>query len=146
MSPATADQAEAAFYTAFEAGDVDAMASLWERSANVVCVHPNAPQLMGYEQVMQSWRDILRNTAGFRISVQVIQHYTDEQVAVRFVNETLIDESSRAAPVTVAATNAYQKTESGWRMVLHHASPASAVVEGTGPRAEDAPDSGRTLH
>lgn len=146
MSPATADQAEAAFYTAFEDGDLEAMASLWVRSGHVVCVHPHAPQLVGYDQVMQSWQNILRNTTGFRISVQVIQHYTDDQMAVRFVNETLIDENSRADPVTIAATNAYQKTESGWRMVLHHASPAPASAEDAAADPEDETETGVTLH
>lgn len=121
--PDTPGKAETAFYSAFESGDVEAMANIWAHSDNVVCVHPHAPQLMGYDEVMQSWRDILRNTTGFRISVQMLHHYTDEEVSVRFVNETLIDENSHSRPVTVLATNAYQKTESGWRMVLHHASP-----------------------
>ena len=48
--------------------------------------------------------------------------------------------------MTVLATNAYQKTESGWRIILHHASP------GFGPSAgetDDYPapnDAGVTLH
>jgi len=147
--PDTAEEAETAFYSAFENGDFDAMAEVWERSDSVVCVHPHAPQLMGYEQVMRIWRDILSNTEGFRISVQMLRQHTDGQVTVRFVNETLIDENSSSLPVTILATNAYRKTDSGWRMVLHHASPAPSHSEEQEEDEEaepDEPEGNVTLH
>lgn len=143
----TAEEVETAFYAAFENGDLDAMAELWEPSDSVVCVHPHAPQLMGYDQVMRSWRDILGNTDGFRVSVQMLHQHSDGQVAVRFVSETLIDENSRAQPVTILATNAYRKTDAGWRMVLHHASPApSHIGEEDEEEETDEPEENVTLH
>lgn len=119
----TPGDAETAFYSAFERGDLDVMAIVWAHSEAVVCIHPHAPQLTGYDEVMGSWEEILRNTTGFRISVQTLHDYTDNEVSVRFVNETLVDEHGDSRPVTILATNAYHKTESGWHMVLHHASP-----------------------
>jgi ketosteroid isomerase-like protein len=146
-APGTAEEAETAFYAAFENGDLDAMAEIWAYSDNVVCVHPHAPQLMGYDQVMRIWRDILGNTEGFRISVRMLHQHTDGQVAVRFVNETLIDDNSRAQPVTILATNAYRKTDSGWRMVLHHASPAPSHSDEQEEEEEpDEPEENVTLH
>jgi hypothetical protein len=41
----------------------------------------------------------------------------------------------------VHATNVYELTEGGWRMVVHH---ASAVAEAT--VAEEPPEPARTLH
>lgn len=145
--PDTAAAAEASFYAAFENGDIDAMAALWERSGDVVCVHPRGPQLLGYEQVMESWRDILAHIGGFRLTVQVIQDHTDRDTSVRFVNETLFNENDPTRPVTVLATNAYRRTDSGWRMVLHHASPPPDAVE----EPDESPDNddeggGVTLH
>ncbi|HSH43871.1 MAG TPA: nuclear transport factor 2 family protein [Arenicellales bacterium] len=140
------DRAEELFYTAFETGDIDTMAGIWAQSEEIVCVHPNGPQLVGYGRIMQSWRSILENTAGFRVSVRLIHHYVDGNIAVRFVNETLINERSDAPPVTVLATNAYRRTGSGWQMVLHHASPAPRGGEPDDDADTDAPAGSVTLH
>lgn len=144
----TAEQAEAAFYAALEAGDPDAMDDIWLWSDDVVCVHPGGPQLLGYKEVLSSWHEILGNSGGFRISVQLLHHHTDNQVSVRFLNEILFTEDQQSESFTVLATNAYQKTESGWRLVLHHASPTPRPVEADDTPADDADydDSSITLH
>lgn len=129
IDPDTADQAEATFYSAFENGDLESMGAVWALSDEVVCVHPHGPQLLGYEKIMDSWREILGNTSGFRISVEILHQYDTPQMSIRFVTETLFNETGRSDPVTVLATNAYQKTESGWRIVLHHASSAHGTSE-----------------
>jgi ketosteroid isomerase-like protein len=99
MSPvsfATPEDAEVAFYAAFERGDVEAMMTVWaEDDQAIVCVHPLGPVLAGREAVKQSWQTIFARSPGRR-------H-------------------------TVIATNAYRFTATGWRMVLHHASPATAT-------------------
>lgn len=146
MDAESPEQAEAVFYAAFEDGDLEAMARIWAHNGDVVCVHPHGPQLVGYDQVMQSWGNILDNTAGFRITVQVVNHYDEGDVSVRFVNETLVNEHGDAAPVTVLATNAYQRTESGWRMVLHHASPAPRAEQPGTEEHTDGPTYSVTLH
>jgi len=140
------EQAEAVFYTAFESGDLEAMATIWLRADDVVCVHPHGPQLVGYAPVLQSWRNILENTDGFHLSVQLVNQLDGRDIAIRFVNETLINEHSDAAPVTVLATNAYRRTESGWRIVLHHASPMPQTESSEEEQDSGSPDTGVTLH
>jgi ketosteroid isomerase-like protein len=140
------EQAEALFYAAFEDGDLETMANIWARSGDVVCVHPNGPQLLGYGPVMQSWRNILDDTTGFRIDFKVVRHFDDGDTSVRFVNETLINEEDEAIPVTILATNAYQRTESGWRIVLHHASPMPRAAAAPGEETPAPSDTSITLH
>lgn len=140
------EQAEAIFYAAFENGDLEAMAKIWAQSDDIVCVHPHGPQLLGYDQVMKSWQNILDNAAGFRINVRVLNQINDGETSVTFVNETLINEASDTGPVTVLATNAYQRTESGWRIVLHHASPAPQTGEEAADDDTASPGSEVTLH
>lgn len=142
----TAEQAEAAFYTAFENGDPEAMAQIWSSSEDVVCVHPGGPQLLGHDAVMQSWRNILAQTGGLRVSVQVVHVYTDRDTAVRFVNETLFNDDDPDRPVTVLATNAYRRTESGWHIVLHHASPVPGELEDAADDHARDTDISVTLH
>jgi hypothetical protein len=47
--------ANAAFYRAFEAADLDAMSDLWEHSDRVECVHPGWSALRGWGEVAASW-------------------------------------------------------------------------------------------
>jgi acyl-coenzyme A thioesterase PaaI-like protein len=42
------------------------------------------------------------------------------------VEEVVVSEGRRQAVAHVIATNAYIKTPAGWKMVMHHASPAPA--------------------
>lgn len=142
----TAAQAEAAFYAAFENGDLEAMADIWSQSDDIVCIHPRGPQLRGRDEVMQSWQDILVHAGGFRVSVQLLHDYSDQDTSVRFVNETLFNENDPSQPITVLATNAYRRTDSGWRIVLHHASPAPGTVEETDEARIREPGTGVTLH
>jgi ketosteroid isomerase-like protein len=59
--------------------------------------------------------------------------------AIHNVHEVIstTDGSRTAGPIV--ATNVYARTTDGWRMIVHHASPAPALPE----RAQDAP---KTLH
>lgn len=142
------EEAEAAFYEALETGDATAMAGIWLRSPEVVCVHPGGPQLLGYEQVLLSWREILTNSGGFRLTTQLLHHHTGEHVSVRFLNEILFTEDETAESFTVLATNAYRRTGAGWRLVLHHASPPPRAPEEEDTAVEDDPgdERGVTLH
>lgn len=144
----TAEQAEAAFYAALEMGDLDAMAAIWEQSSEVACVHPGGSQLLGYEQVLESWREILGNSGGFRIAAELLHHHTDDCVSVRFLNETLFTGEQGVESFTVLATNAYRKTEAGWRLVLHHASPTphSAGSDATDEVIAEEDEGTITLH
>lgn len=140
------EQAEAVFYAAFENGDLEAMAGIWAHSDDVVCIHPHGPQLVGYGPVIQSWQTILDNAAGFRITVQLVNDYSDGDITVRFVNEILSNENSDGSPITVLATNAYRRTESGWRIVLHHASPTPRTQQSTADQDPETRDADVTLH
>ncbi len=54
----TPQDAEAAFYEAFEKGDLDAMMGVWADDDDILCVHPAGPRLSGVEQVREAWRQI----------------------------------------------------------------------------------------
>jgi hypothetical protein len=44
-------------------------------------------------------------------------------VAIHSVHENIVVAGESKARGTIAATNIYQRTAAGWRLVLHHASP-----------------------
>ena len=53
--------ANLAFYSAFEARDLDAMADLWDHGDDVACTHPGWPTLHGWSRVGASWAALLSN-------------------------------------------------------------------------------------
>jgi uncharacterized protein (TIGR02246 family) len=127
----TAQDAEAAFYEALERADLELMMAVWSEDEDIVCVHPGGPRLAGQDQVRASWRQIL--SGGTRARVHVSQQVTiaGPMVAVHSVQENFsVPGETRPMP-TVVATNVYLRTAAGWRMIVHHGSPAPGAAEST---------------
>lgn len=117
------EEAEAAFYRAFERRDLDAMMAVWADEATVVCVHPGGPMLIGREAVRASWEQILGGGGSVGFTVQEVRRETRDGLAVHVVQEHIRAGDERPGP-PVLATNVYRLTDRGWRMILHHASPS----------------------
>ena len=120
----TAQDAENAFYEALERGDLDAMMAVWAEDEEIVCVHPGGPRLAGQEQVRDSWAKIFAGGARARLQVAQQVAISAMMIAVHSVHENFSVQDARAVPVV--ATNVYLRTAAGWRMIVHHASPAPA--------------------
>ena len=136
----TPDDAESAFYEAFERGDLAAMMAVWAEDDDVVCVHPQGPRLVGFEAVRESWTQIFGSGMQLRVRTTDARQYHGQALAVHSVVEMLAAAGEGVAPPPVAATNVYVLTEEGWRMMVHHASPLP------GPATEAPPPEPHTLH
>jgi ketosteroid isomerase-like protein len=119
---ATALEAEAAFYTAFSQRDLNAMMAVWDAADDVVCVHPLGTVLIGAAAVRASFERLLSNQQEMTFMVEERHRSNDGELALHVVREHIRISGKQQPPV--AATNAYRLTEEGWRMILHHASPA----------------------
>ncbi len=115
------DSAEAAFYSAFENGDVDAMREVWADNAECVCIHPGGERLQGTDVIMESWEDILPNMRGVVVHRAAVTAIRGDDLVVHVLHENLYVNGERRG--VMLATNTYRQTGDGWRMVLHHASP-----------------------
>lgn len=120
---------EQAFYEALEAADLDALMELWADDEQVVCIHPGGPRVEGYHDVRESWREIFGNGA-LQIRAVPVHRISGGMIAVHNVIEQVVM-SGRGGQeiVQVNATNVYHKGPSGWRLVLHHASPSLDLDE-----------------
>ena len=136
----TPQDAEAAFYEAFEKGDLDAMMGVWADDDDIVCVHPGGPRLAGAEQVREAWRQIFAGGQTLRFRLHQQQALNGMTLVVHSVYEQITVASEARARQPVIANNIYMRTENGWRMVVHHASAAPAAPA---PEAKRAP---KTLH
>jgi uncharacterized protein (TIGR02246 family) len=139
----TPDDAEAAFYDAFERADLAAMMAVWAADDDIVCVHPQGPRLVGFDAVRESWTQIFATGTALRIRTVDQRRYLGSTMAVHSVVEMLaaVGEQGGSSP-PVSATNVYVLTENGWRMTVHHASPAAEPQR----PARDAPPETHTLH
>jgi ketosteroid isomerase-like protein len=130
-------EANRRFYDAFERLDLDAMEACWEASERAACLHPGGPWLRGWDQVAASWQAILANTSYIEFEIAEVRVEVSDPVAWVTCIERITSASApdgRSAVAEVAATNLFLLDSSGWRLLLHHASPIirSAPIEGGG--------------
>ena len=139
---ATPDEAQSAFYEAFERANLAAMMAVWAETDDIVCVHPQGPRLVGFEAVRESWMQIFAGGAALRVRATEERRFDGQSVAVRAVVEHVSPPGENAPVSLVCTTNVYELTPAGWRMVVHHASPISEPA----PAAEEPAPQGHTLH
>lgn len=124
----TAQDAENAFYEALERSDLEGMMAVWAEDEDIVCVHPGGARLTGQDQVRESWAKIF--AAGGRARLHISQQVAISamMLAVHSVHENFHVEGEAQPRPPIVATNVYLRTAAGWRMIVHHASPAAAVA------------------
>lgn len=120
----TPQDTEAAFYEALERADLETMMAVWAEDEEIVCVHPTGRRLSGYAAVQEGWRQIFRGGPKLRVRLSHQVLLQGMLLSVHSVHENITmagDEDTRAP---VVATNVYLRGPQGWRMLVHHASPA----------------------
>lgn len=139
-SGGNADDVEGAFYEALQIGDIEKLMACWGDEDDIVCVHPGGARLVGAAAIRAAF-DAMFSNGTIRAYPEKIRKAEAMSASVHSVLErieVLTDEGPRHA--YVIATNVYQKTAQGWRMVAHHASP------GTPREMLEVTDSPQILH
>ncbi|MEP7069361.1 MAG: nuclear transport factor 2 family protein [Usitatibacter sp.] len=139
----TPDDAETAFYDAFERADLAAMMAVWAATDEIVCIHPQGPRLTGFEAVRDSWAQIFSGGTTLRVRTTEARAFDGQALSVHTVIELVAPPGSETSVTSIFATNVYELTEGGWRMVVHHAAPAPSEAN---PRREEPASSSHTLH
>jgi ketosteroid isomerase-like protein len=139
----TAQDAENAFYEALERADLDAMMAVWAEDEEIVCVHPTGPRLSGQDQVRESWAQIFSGGARARVHITSQVAMSAMMMQVHSVHENFTVEGEQqgqsrgdAHPVPIVATNVYLRSGAGWRMIVHHASPAPGAAKAPARQAQ----------
>ncbi len=114
-------QVEESFYQAFRNRSIDMMKEVWDRSDEVICIHPGSPRIYSFDLIIASWEQIFSAQSGTMIDITDPVYKLQDSVSIHYVKETL---SVNEKPIaSVYATNIYQQTDDGWKMIAHHASP-----------------------
>lgn len=137
---ASPEEAEAAFYEAFENGDVKAMMSVWVEDEAIVCIHPGGTRLVGHSEVRESWQQIFSGSAKLSFRIGETEIFRTQNMSVHSVHEYISVDGEPGTPAPVIATNVYVLTDSGWRLWMHH---ASGAIDDDVDADDDAPP---TLH
>ena len=124
----SADDVEAAFYEALQAGDIEQLMACWADEDEIVCVHPGGPRLVGAAAIRAAFEAMFANGA--------VRAHPERLRKVESLGAALHNVLERVDLVTaegtqhawVVATNVYFKTAHGWRLVAHHASPGRSEV------------------
>jgi ketosteroid isomerase-like protein len=127
---ATPQDAEAAFYAALERADLEAMMEVWSEDEEVSCIHPGGPRVSGFAQVRENWAQIFKSDQRLQV------HLSDQVIvagllfAVHSLHENILVRSGHGEGTRsiVVASNVYQRSGDGWRMLLHHGSPGPEPV------------------
>jgi uncharacterized protein (TIGR02246 family) len=139
----TAQDAENAFYEALERCDLEAMMAVWAEDEEILCVHPTGPRLTGHDQIRESWAQIFSSGVRARVSIGNQVQISGMMIAVHSMHENFTVEGDERPRLPIVATNVYLRTAAGWRMIVHHGSPAPAQEQGQ-PAPRDGPPN--TLH
>ena len=134
------DELEVAFYLALQHGDIDKLMACWADEDDIVCVHPGGARLLGAGAIRSAF-DMMFTNGTIQVKAEKVHRVESLGASVHSVLErieVLTGDGPRHA--YVIATNVYQKTPQGWRMVAHHASP------GTPSEMLEVNDSPQVLH
>lgn len=118
----TAEEAETAFYDAFSRASLNEMMRVWAEEETVVCIHPMGPRLQDTASIAASWRQIF--SSGERMQIEIGERVVTSGASLAthsLVEHILLADGRRGS---VLATNVYRMSENGWRIVMHHGSPA----------------------
>ncbi|MFN3218235.1 MAG: nuclear transport factor 2 family protein [Acidimicrobiales bacterium] len=119
--------ANEAFYGAFEAGDMDAMRSVWTHTDRAVCTHPGSPMLRGWTAVERSWQLLLG--APLRptfILTDVEVDVVGDAAFVTLVENMVVPNGSGVG----TAINWFVRDDDRWLMVGHVGAPITREVIG----------------
>jgi ketosteroid isomerase-like protein len=119
------EDAQKAFYVALARADIDGLMQVWAGDdEEIVCVHPGGLRLVGHVAVRESWESILKHGGLLIQAAKVSVLQTMVSTTYSLIEEIRAESPAGAEVAYCYATNVFHKGRSGWRMVMHHASPA----------------------
>ena len=121
----TPEDIEAQFYEALQRGEIDRLMEVWSDDEDIVCVHPGGPRIVGSEAIRATFESIFAN-GPIPVRPERLRAVTTGHCAVHSVVERVdVQTDEGITSAFVIATNVFIKTDKGWRLVAHRASPGS---------------------
>ena len=124
-------EANSRFYEALGERDLELMKTVFVQDERAGCTHPGWIMLRGFDAIIQSWENVFDPEDKLQINL----HNVTVDLRGKSAWVTCIQELTyiRRDPVMMnvsVSTNIFEKTDSGWLMLIHHASPVPFTTEG----------------
>ena len=112
------------FYDAFNELSLERMDEIWEDTEQAVCVHPGWQPLVGWQPIRDSWQRIFANANMMQFNIRYLNVVVQGDFGYVTCREGITSVvQGKANNFSTYATNIFAHTETGWRMIAHHASP-----------------------
>ena len=117
-------EAEQAFYEAFESLDIAQMDKIWLQQEYVTCIHPGWGLRSGWPAVRDSWVLIFNHTFDMKFELTEVEVQVAGDVAWVICTENLTTKQDDTTVQTrILATNLFERVGDEWLMIHHHGSP-----------------------
>lgn len=112
------------FYKALGTRDLELMDTVWIKDSRAGCVHPGWVMLQGWQAIRQSWENVFdpRDQVDIKLSGISVEVKGDVAWLTCIQELTYINRDPIMMNVS-QSTNIFERRDSGWLMILHHASP-----------------------
>ena len=118
------EQANQAFYRAFEKKDIRALTAVCSQGTGSLCIHPGRTATKGWNAIQTSWQKIFAATQYLEIDTEIQSLQVSGDLAYVVLIETVRQASGRRqARAQSMATNIFERMGGRWYLVHHHGSP-----------------------
>jgi ketosteroid isomerase-like protein len=112
------------FYKALGTRNLELMDQVWVKDSRAGCVHPGWIMISGWQAIRQSWENVFDPNDQVDIRLSSITVEIKGEVAWVTCIQQLIYINRDPIGINMSqSTNIFERHDSGWRMILHHASP-----------------------
>lgn len=118
--------ANEAFYEAFNARDISAMAGLLAAEAPVACIHPGWQPLIGRDAVLEAWRAVFSGPPTPPLICEA-------PVGLLMGDAGLVICLERLGDAVLAASNLFVLERGLWRLAHHQAGPTAMKMTPPAP-------------
>ena len=110
-----------AFYEALADLSVEKMVSRWWQEDWVSCLHPGWDLLVGWEEILDSWRNIFNSTTQMRVDVtRPLVRVRGDVAWVSCIERVTSTYEAGFETAMIEATNILVRRGGEWRMAHHH--------------------------
>ncbi len=120
-------QVEESFYQAFCYRNMDLMKQVWDKTDEVICIHPGSPRIYSFDLIIASWEQIFSADQSASIEISEPVYKMEDNICIHYVREILTINNKVMG--SVYATNIYHESQEGWKMIAHHASPTFSETD-----------------
>jgi len=112
------------FYKALGTRNLELMDQVWVKDSRAGCVHPGWIMISGWQAIRQSWENVFDPNDQVDIRLSNITVEIKGEVAWVTCIQQLIYINRDPIGINMSqSTNIFERHDSGWLMILHHASP-----------------------